>query len=74
MEQIDDEFRASVASRRQGVPGRRDDRDPKRVGYAAHLPPRGGNPMIAGDRRAAIRQKVDSDEVTFAIHRKGSFF
>ena len=50
VEQVNDELRTSVASRRQGVPGGRDDRDPKGVVYPAHLllPP-WGKPIIVVD-------------------------
>jgi len=47
MEEMDHELGPSVASGRQRVPGRRDERDPKGVAYPAHLlPPRGASPMI----------------------------
>jgi len=37
VEQVDDQLRATVPLRRKWVPGRRDDRDPKRVRRRSHL-------------------------------------
>ena len=75
MEQMDDKLGAAVASRRQGVPGRRHDRDPKGVVYPAHLlPARWGNPIIAVGPDGVVCQKVDSAALWFENQPEGSIF